>query len=94
MISVGYRRISPDSHKAPLCELAPAPMFAGSRRPSRGRLPARHLPAEDYRPENAQMTVAFRANTDALIARAGDLLWNPGQKKMTRIFDCYANDRS
>jgi len=27
------------------------------------------------------MTVAFRANTDALIARAGDLLWNPGQKK-------------
>ena len=40
------------------------------------------------------MTVAFRANTDALIARAGDLLWNPGQKKMTPIFDCYANDRS
>jgi len=39
------------------------------------------------------MTVAFRANTDALIARAGDLLWNPGQK-MTPIFDCYANDRS
>jgi hypothetical protein len=26
------------------------------------------------------MTVAFRANTDAPIARADDLLWNPGQK--------------
>jgi|GEM_PF-7044969 len=28
------------------------------------------------------MTVAFRANTDALIARAGDLLWNPGPKSI------------